>query len=184
MTSHFPELEDKCKKTIEHFRREVSHMRTGRASAALFENIQVEYYGSHVPLQQLALVNAPEPRLVTIQVYDPGAVEAVEKAILQSDLGLNPSRDGNLLRLAIPHLTEERRKELIKKLHKMGEETRVALRNNRREAIEALKKRQKDKQISEDDLRRGQEEIQKVSDQYHKDVDTVVAAKEKEMMEV
>jgi ribosome recycling factor len=184
MTAHFPDLEDKCKKTVEHFKKDLSHMRTGRASAALFEGIHVDYYGSSVPLQQLGLVNTPEPRLVTIQVYDPGAVEAVEKSILQSDLGLNPSRDGNLLRIAIPHLTEERRKDLIKKSHKMAEETRIAIRNNRRDAIEHLKKREKSKEVSEDELHRGQEEIQKITDKYTKDVDLIVAAKEKEMMEV
>ena len=184
MGSHFPELETKCKKTIEHLKHDLSRMRTGRASTALFEGIVVDYYGSQVPLQQLALLNAPEPRLVTIQAYDPGAVPSIEKAILASDLGLTPARDGNLIRINIPALTEERRKELIKKLHKMGEDTRVALRNNRRDAIEALKKREKAKEISEDDLRRGQEEIQKVADHYSKDVDSVLAAKEKEMMEV
>ena len=180
----YAEFESKCKKTIEHFKREISHVRTGRASAALFEGIHVDYYGSSVPLQQLGLVNTPESRLVTIQVYDPGAVESVEKAILQSDLGLTPSRDGNLIRINIPHLTEERRKELIKKLHKMGEETRVILRGNRHEAIDLIKKKVKSKELSEDDQRRGQDEIQKITDTYSKEIDVVLAVKEKEMMEV
>ena len=180
----FADVESKSKKTVEHFRKELSHLRTGRASAALFEGLHVQYYGQSVPLQQLGLVNTPESRLVTIQVYDPGAVEAVEKAILASDLGLTPSRDGNLVRIPIPHLTEERRKELIKKIHKMGEETRVALRNVRHEAIDALKKKEKNKEVSQDDLKRGQDEIQKITDRYNKEIDVVIAAKEKEMMEV
>ena len=184
MAGHFAEFETKCRKTVEHFRKDLSHVRTGRASASLFEGITVDYYGSRVPLQQLGLINTPEPRLVTIQVYDPSAVEAVEKAILQSDLGLNPGRDGNLVRIAIPHLTEERRKDLIKKLHKMAEETRVAVRNSRRDTIDGLKKKEKAKEISEDDMRRGQEEIEKIVAVVNKDIDAALASKEKEMMEV
>lgn len=184
MANQFSELEGKCRKTIEHFKRELSRLRTGRASTSLFEGIMVDYYGSAVPLQQLGLVNAPEPRLITIQVYDPAAVEGVEKAILQSDLGLNPSRDGSLLRINIPHLTEERRKELVKKIHRMGEENKVAIRNHRHETIDQLKKKEKVKEISQDEMHRGQEEIQKITDRFGKEVDVIIAAKEKEMMEV
>ncbi len=182
--NQYAEYQEKCKKAVEFFKRDLSHLRTGRASAALFEGIHVDYYGSAVPLQQLGMVNTPEPRLVTIQVYDPGAVEAVEKAILQSDLGLTPSRDGNLIRIAIPHLTEERRKELIKKVHKMGEETRIAIRNSRHEAIDTLKKKVKSKEMSEDDQKRGQDEIEKITGLINKDIDSVIAQKEKEIMEV
>lgn len=183
-SNQYADFAGKCKKTTEHFRKEISHVRTGRASAAIFETIHVDYYGSAVPLQQLGMVNTPEPRLVTIQIYDPGAVESVEKAILQSDLGLTPSRDGNLIRINIPHLTEERRKELIKKLHKMGEETRVILRNLRHEALDGIKKKVKNKELPEDELKRGQDEIQKIIDSSSKEIDSILAAKEKEMMEV
>ena len=177
-------LKDECDKTIEHFKKEMGRMRTGRANTALLEGINVDYYGSSVPLTQLGLVNAPEPRLVTVQVYDQGAVESVEKAILQSDLGLNPARDGNLIRINIPALTEERRKDLIKKLHKEAEDTRISLRNHRRDANDIYKKKVKDKEMSEDDSRRGQDEVQKVTDTYSKQVDSLLQAKESEMMEV
>lgn len=184
MVQKFTDLEDRCKKTIEHFKKEISRMRTGRASTSLLDGLMVEYYGSSVPLIQLGMVNAPEPRLITIQIYDRGAVDAVEKAIQQADLGLSPARDGNLIRLNIPQLTEERRKDLIKKLHKMGEENKVTLRTHRRESIDGLKKEEKDKSISADDVHRGQEQIQKIVDKYIADVDVVAASKEKEMMEI
>lgn len=184
MSVQYGDLEQKCKGSIEHFKKDLGKMRTGRASSGLLEGIMVEYYGSQVPLIQLGLINTPEPRLITIQVYDGGAVEAVEKAIKQSDLGLNPARDGSLIRLSIPALTEERRKDLIKKLHKMAEESRVGLRNHRRDAIDAVKKNQKDGKISEDDLRRAQEGIQKVVDKYTADIEQMLQSKEKEMMEV
>jgi ribosome recycling factor len=144
----------------------------------------VEYYGSNVSLQQLGMVSAPEPRMLTIQVYDGGAVESIEKAIQQSDLGLNPSREGSLIRVVIPALNEERRKDLIKKVNKMAEETRVALRNLRRDEVEGVKKKVKSKEMSEDDSRRAQEEIQKIVDKFIVDVDSAAAAKEKEMMDV
>ena len=178
------ELEDKCKKTLEHMKKDLSRMRTGRAHTSLLEGITVDYYGSQVPLMQMGMINAPEPRLITVQVYDAGAVEAVEKAIQTSELGLNPARDGGLLRINIPPLTEERRKDLVKKMHKTAEENRVTLRTHRRDAIDALKKQEKDKKISADDLKRGETEVQKIVDKYTKDIDTVLQAKEKEMMEV
>ncbi|RIL07705.1 MAG: ribosome recycling factor [Proteobacteria bacterium] len=178
------DLDAKCKKTVEHFKKELGRVRTGRASSSLLEGIQVDYYGSQVPLQQLGLINTPEPRLITIQVYDGGAVESIEKAILQSDLGLNPSRDGNLIRIAIPALTEERRKEFIKKLHKVTEDNKVGIRNHRRDVLDALKEAQKAKKVSEDEGRREQEDIQRVHDKYIKEIDLALAQKEKEMMEV
>lgn len=144
----------------------------------------VEYYGSQVSLQQLGMVSAPEPRMLTIQVYDAGAVESIEKAIQQSDLGLNPSRDGSLIRVIIPALNEERRRDLIKKVNKMAEETRVALRNLRRDEVEGVKKKVKNKEMSEDDSRRAQEEIQKIVDKFIVDTDAAAAGKEKELMEV
>ncbi len=182
--SKYPELDQKGKKAVEHFKKEVGKLRTGRASAGLVDSITVDYYGSQVPILQVGLINTPEPRLITIQVFDGSAVEAVEKAIMQADLGLTPSRDGNLIRLNIPALTEERRKDLVKKLHKMGEEAKIEMRNHRRDAIDELKKQEKNKAISADDLRRGQDEIQKVIDAFIADLDTVVAGKEKEIQEI
>ncbi|MCB0335516.1 MAG: ribosome recycling factor [Bdellovibrionales bacterium] len=178
------ELESRGKKSIEHFKQELSRMRTGRASTSLLGGIIVEYYGSDVPLQQLGMVSAPEPRMLTVQVYDAGAVESIEKAIMQSDLGLNPSRDGNLIRVAIPVLTEERRRDLVKALHKMAEEAKIAVRSLRRDAIDELKKKEKDKEISEDQMRKGQDDLQKVTDSLVKEIDHLLQAKEQEMMEV
>lgn len=184
MTTPFAQFEDSCKKTIDHFKKELGRMRTGRANGSVLEGLSVEYYGSQVPLLQLGMINTPEPRLITIQVYDGGAVEAIEKAIQVADLGLNPSREGNLIRLPIPALTEERRKDLIKKLHKNGEENKIVLRNHRRETLDILKKQEKDKELSADDLRRGQEQVQKIVDKYIAEIDTLLAGKEKEMMEI
>jgi ribosome recycling factor len=184
MAGKFGDLEDKCKKTVEHFKKEVQRLRTGRASASLLDGLMVDYYGSSTPLVSLGLVNAPEPRLLTIQVYDANAVESIEKSIRQADLGLNPSRDGGMIRIAIPALTEDRRKELVKKLHKMTEEEKVALRNHRRDGIDFLKKQEKDKAISTDDFRRGQDEVQKITDRYTAEIEKATAVKEKEIMEV
>jgi len=177
-------LQENCKSTIEYLVIELGKMRGGRASASILETVTVDYYGSSVPLKQLGLINAPEPRLLTVQVFDQGAVESVEKAIQTSDLGLNPSRDGNLIRINIPALTEERRKDLVKSLNKSAEEAKVAIRNHRREAIDELKKEEKDKSISEDDLNRGKDEVQKVTDNFIAQVDQLLQEKEKEMMEV
>lgn len=182
--SQFKELKTKSDATIEHFRKELGRMRTGRASTGLLEGLTVDYYGSQVPLMQLGLISTPEARLVTVQVYDSGAVESVDKAIRQSDLGLNPSIEGNLLRINIPALTEERRKDLVKSLHKLAEESKIALRNHRRDMIDILKKQEKAKEISNDDLHRGQDDIQKITDQYIKDIEELLEQKEKEMMEV
>jgi ribosome recycling factor len=184
MSGDIKQLKVDCETSIEHLKAEFGKMRSGRASSGLLEGLTVEYYGAQVPLIQLGMINAPEPRLITIQVYDSGAIQAVEKAILQSDLGLNPSRDGSLIRINIPALTEERRKELTKKISKIGEETKVALRNHRRDRIDSLKKQVKSKDVSEDDLHRGQEEIQKVIDNYVKLIDEVVTQKEQEVLEV
>jgi ribosome recycling factor len=184
MNPKFKELEQSCKKSIEHFRHEMGRMRTGRANTALLESLPVEYYGTMTPLQQLGLINAPEPRLLTVQVYDTSAVESVDKAIRGSNLGLNPSREGNVLRVPVPTLTEERRKDLVKTLHKMAEEAKVAIRNHRRDVIEVEKKAKKDGKISEDELRRETDEVQKITDKFTSEVDQALTAKEKEMMEV
>ncbi|RMG45545.1 MAG: ribosome recycling factor [Candidatus Dadabacteria bacterium] len=180
----YDQLEEECKKTVDFFKRDIARMRTGRASTGLLEGIQVDYYGSKVPINQLGNIAVPEPRMITVQVYDAGAVESVEKAIMSADLGLNPSRDGNLIRINIPALTEERRKELVKKLHKLAEETRVSMRNHRRDAIDLLKKKLKEKEISEDDMHRSQEDIQKITDKYIKEIDRLLQVKEEEIMEV
>ncbi len=184
MSAEIQDLEAKGKKTIEHLKKDLQALRTGRASTSSLESIQVDYYGSRVPMQQMGLLAAPEPRLITIQVFDASAVEAVEKAIHQADLGFNPSREGNLLRIVVPQLTEERRKEQIKKAHKIAEDSKVGLRNNRREILEGVKKQQKDKEIGEDQARRIQDEIEKVMAKFTKEIDALVAAKEKELMEI
>lgn len=180
----FNNFEESGNKTIASFRKELARLRTGRAHSSLLEGINVDYYGSSVPLNQLGNVSAPEARLLTIQVYDAGAVEAVEKAIKISELGLNPARDGNVIRVPIPALTEERRKELVKKLHKVAEENRIAIRNVRRDVIESFKKQEKDKEITTDDLKRAQEQAQKITDRFIKEIDELLASKEKEMLEV
>ncbi|MFN4895864.1 MAG: ribosome recycling factor [Pseudomonadota bacterium] len=184
MSSQFESYKAQCAKTLDHYKKELSRLRSGRATPSLLEGLMVDYYGSSVSLQQLGMVSAPEARMLTIQVYDGGALESIEKAIQQSDLGLNPSRDGSLIRVVIPALNEERRKDLIKKVNKMAEETRVALRNLRRDEVEGVKKQVKNKEMSEDDSRRAQDEIQKIVDKFIADVDGAAAAKEKEMMEV
>jgi ribosome recycling factor len=184
MSSQFDSYKSQCAKALDHYKKELSRLRSGRATPSILDGLMVDYYGSNVSLQQLGMVSAPEPRMLTIQVYDAGAVEAIEKAIQQADLGLNPSRDGSLIRVVIPALNEERRKDLIKKVNKMAEETRVALRNLRRDEVEGVKKQVKNKEISEDDSRRAQDEIQKIVDKFIADVDSAAAVKEKEMMEV
>lgn len=184
MSEVLNELDEKCKKSVEHFKQELLKMRGSRANTGLVENLQIDYYGSRVPLNQVGLINAPEPRLLTVQVYDQGAVELVEKAIMQSNLGLNPSRDGNLIRIAVPALNEERRKKLIKALHSMAEEAKVSVRRNRKDAIDMLKKQEKDKEISEDELRKLTDEVQKFVDKSVDEISKLMEAKEKEMMEV
>lgn len=174
-------LKEEGDKSIDHFKKELGRVRSGRATTTLLEGVTVDYYGSQCPLVQLALVAAPEPRMLTVQVYDRGAVESVEKAILQADLGLNPSRDGTTLRIVVPALTDERRKEIVKKLHKEGEEARVAVRNIRRHAIDTLKKREKDKEVTEDELRRGQQDVQKITDGFIAAIDQLLKKKEEEV---
>ena len=178
------ELEQGSKKAVEHFRAELKKLRSGRAAPSMLEGVMVDYYGSHVPLIQMGMIAAPEPRLLTVQVYDGSAVEAVEKAIQQANLGLNPSREGALLRIAVPSLNEERRKDLIKNLHKMAEEAKVALRGVRRNAMDSVKEQEKKKVITEDQSKRDQEALQKIVDKYTAEVDSIAATKEKEMMEV
>lgn len=184
MSAQHAQLEKEAKQAIEHLKKEIARLRTGRASASILDGIMVDYYGSSVPLIQLGMINAPEPRLVTVQVYDTSAAESIEKAIRQADLGLNPARDGSLIRVNIPSLTEERRKDMIKKLHKLAEETKVSIRNHRRDTIDGWKGKEKSKEVSADELKRALDEIQKITDRYTAEVDVVISAKEKEMLEV
>ncbi|HHY06028.1 MAG TPA: ribosome recycling factor [Clostridia bacterium] len=180
----FKEAEAKMKKTIEVLRRDFSTLRAGRANPALLEKIKVEYYGTLTPINQLANISAPEPRLLTVQPWDKSVLEEVEKAILKSDLGLNPSNDGNILRITIPQLTQESREELVKTIKKKTEEAKVSIRNIRREANDNIKCKEKDKGISEDIAKKAQDEIQKITDQYIKETERVCIAKEREIMEV
>lgn len=171
-------------KSVEALRHDLASMRTGRASTGLVEKLLVEYYGTPTQLQELALISVPEPQLISIRPYDPGAMKAIEKAIMQSDLGLNPNNDGKIIRLQIPSLTEQRRRDLSKGVSKRAEEARVSVRNARRSGLDDLKSFEKEKIISEDDLYFGRDEIQKLTDDYIKKVDDIAAAKEKELMEV
>ena len=176
------ETKRKMEKVLEAMARDLSRIRTGRASVALLEGIKVDCYGTSMPLSQVSSLAAPESRLLTVQPWDPAVLGDIEKAILKSDLGLNPVNDGKVIRLPIPALTTERRKELAKMVKKIGEEAKVALRNIRREANEQFKDLKKDKQLAEDDAHRGQEEVQKVTDEFIRKVDTQAAEKEKEIM--
>ncbi|MGE5571172.1 MAG: ribosome recycling factor [Rhodospirillales bacterium] len=171
-------------KVLSDLQHALAIIRTGRASVSLLDPIRVDYYGTPTPLNQVATLHVPEPSLITVQPWDITQLGAIEKAIRSSDLGLNPSNDGKLIRVPIPPLTAERRKELVKHLHGVAEEHRVGLRNVRRDANEAIKKLSKDKVISEDDERRGLDEIQKLTDSYMLKVDQAAKAKEKEVLEL
>ncbi|MDR6224201.1 ribosome recycling factor [Desmospora profundinema] len=174
----------RMEKTIQALKRDLASLRAGRATPSLLEKVTVEYYGSEMPINQMANVSVPEPRLLVIQPWDKSALAEIERAILKSELGLTPTNDGNLIRISIPALTEERRAELVKVVKKTGEEAKVAIRNIRRDANEEVKKMEKNGELSEDELRRSQDEIQKLTDRFIKEADQVVEDKEKEVMEV
>ncbi len=178
------DAEERMDKALTALERDFAKLRTGRASSSLVENIKVDYYGTPTPIQQLASVAVPDSRSVTIQPWDKNSFSLVEKAILKSDLGLTPMNDGKLIRISIPPLTEERRKELSKLAKKYTEDAKVAIRNIRRDANEALKKLEKDKSMSEDDLKKAMDEIQKLTDAFVAKADARAAAKEKEIMEI
>lgn len=178
------EAEGKMKKTLESLRKELASLRAGRATPALLEKVLVDYYGSPTPVNQVANVSVPEPRLLVIQPWDRSMLSTIEKAILKSDLGLTPSSDGVVIRLAIPRLTEERRRELSRVVKKKAEEAKVAIRNIRREANESLKRLQKEGSLSEDEEKKRQEAVQKLTDTYSKEVDDLAQTKEKEIMSV
>jgi ribosome recycling factor len=181
------ELEANCRsrmeKVLADLQQEMAHIRTGRATIGLLDSVRVEYYGSPVPLNQVAQLHVPEPALITVQPFDPSMVAAIEKAIRNADLGFNPSNDGKIVRVPIPPLTQERRRELAKKLSHIAEERRVAMRNVRRDANDHLKKLLKDKLISEDDERQALEAVQKLTDSYIAKIDQAAKAKEKEILE-
>ncbi len=180
----FAQLQKDMEGSIAALRKELTKIRTGRASTALLEHITVDYYGATTPLIQLATLSAPEPRLLVVQPFDRSAIGEIEKAILKSDLGLTPNNDGKVIRIPIPQLTEERRRELVKHVKKVAEEYRVSVRNHRRVAIEHLKEAEKKKEITADELKHGQERVQKVTDDYIGRIDKIVKAKEEEVMEV
>ena len=180
----FTQLQKEMDGSVAALRKELAKLRTGRASTALLENIMVEYYGATTPLNQLSTLSAPEPRLLVIQPFDRSAMAEIERAILKSDLGLTPNNDGKIIRIPIPQLTEERRKDLVKHVKKVAEEYRVSVRNHRRVAIEHLKEAEKKKEITADDAKHGQDRVQKITDDFIGRIDKVVKAKEEEVMEV
>ena len=176
--------DDKMKKAAAVTHDDLNRIRTGRASPSFVESLMVDAYGTQTPLNQLASINVPEPRLLVVQPYDRNIISAIEKAIMSSDLGVNPSNDGAVIRLPFPQLTEERRKEMIKVAHHRAEEGRVAVRNVRRHSKDELEKLQKDGKISEDDLKRAEKDLQKETDAHVEEIDKLLAAKEKELREV
>lgn len=180
----YQEVEHKMERSLDALRRDLSRIRTGRASLALLDGIKIDYYGTVTPLNQMATLSVPESRLITIQPWDKTQLATIERAIQSSDLGLTPTNDGAVIRLAIPALTAERRKELVKQVKKMGEESKIALRNVRRDGNETLKSFEKDKLVSEDDMRRGQEQVQKITDRFIANVDDILQTKEHEVLEI
>jgi ribosome recycling factor len=180
----FDSTKEKMQKAVNALERELATIRAGRATPGLLDKVTVDYYGTQTPLNQLASISTPETRLLVVQPWDKGIIGDIEKALLKSDLGLTPSNDGNVIRLSIPQLTEERRRELVKFVRKKGEESKVAVRNLRREANDSLKEMEKAGDITEDQLRRAQEEVQKITDSYVNKVDNVLGKKENEIMEV
>ncbi|MCX6112889.1 MAG: ribosome recycling factor [Proteobacteria bacterium] len=178
----YKDVKDKMDKTLIGLKSELSRLRTGRATPALLDGVKVEYYGSLTPINQVANVSVPDPKLIVIQPWDQSAIAAIEKAIIKSDLGLNPQSDGKIIRVPIPALTDERRKELVKLVKKFGEDSKVSVRNIRRQANETLKADEKSKKVSEDDSRKGQEQIQKHTDDYISQIDKILEAKEKEIL--
>jgi ribosome recycling factor len=183
LSETYEETRDRMGKTIESLHKEMKRVRTGRASLSLLDGIRVDYYGAHTPLNQMASLSVPESRLIAIQPWDVSVIKEIEKAILKSDLSLTPSSDGKLIRIAIPPLTEERRKELVKVVNKIAEDYKVAIRNIRRDANEMVKELKKESEISEDDAFKAQDEVQKITDKFIGQIDEIQAEKEKEILE-
>ena len=175
---------DHMKKAVEHLNHELARIRTGRASTALLDTIKVDYFGTLTPVKHIANITIPDAKTILIQPFQSNILQNIEKAIYSSDLGLTPNSDGHVIRLPIPQLTEERRKEILKLVKKLGEEAKIAIRNVRRDAIEKLREAEKNKDISEDDRHRGEKEAQELTDEYIKEIDIIIAAKEEEVMTV
>jgi ribosome recycling factor len=178
------DAERRMDKSVEAAAHEFNTVRTGRASAALLDRVEIDYYGQKTPLKQLATINVPEPRLLTVQPYDPGSMKTIERAIQESDLGLTPSNDGKVIRLPIPQLTEERRKELVKIVRHLAEEGRIAVRNIRRDVMHDLKELVRDGEVGDDEERRAEDRAQKLTDEHVKRIDELLKRKEEEIMEV
>jgi ribosome recycling factor len=184
MQEVFREAETKMKKAVDHLHNEMKTLRTGRANPAILDGVMVDYYGTPSPLRQVASLNVADASMLTAQPFDPGQIGAIEKAINQANLGLNPSNDGRIIRIPVPPLTEERRKEMVRKAHDIAEESRNGIRQARREGNERLKEKEKEKEISQDDEHRGHTEIQKLHDKYIGEINEALAHKEKDIMEV
>ena len=182
--SDYKQFEDKMKKTCEALNAQLATIRAGRANAAVLNQVQVDYYGVPTPIQQVASVSTPDPRSLFIQPWDASLLKGIEKAILASDLGINPQNDGRGIRLVFPPLTEERRRDLVKQTKKYGEESKVAIRNIRRDAIEKFKKQQKSSEMTEDDYKIAEKDIQKLTDDFIKEIDKITERKEKELTEI
>jgi len=177
----FVNLKNKLNKVIEHFTKEISMIRTGRASTSMLDIVKVDYYGSPTPIKNIANITSPDPQSIVIQPFDPNSLEAIEKGIINSDLGMTPNNDGNLIRLVVPILTEERRNELVKLIHKIVEDGKIAVRNLRRDANEQLKKLEKDKELSEDNLKRALDNVQEDTNEYIEKLNKILEAKEQEL---
>ncbi|MFN2268186.1 MAG: ribosome recycling factor [Desulfonatronovibrio sp.] len=184
MQSVLKDCQNKMNKAIQNLEKEFSRLRTGRASTGLLEDVMVDYYGTMTPLNQLASISIPDSRTISIQPWDRNAFSSVEKAIMKSDLGLNPVNDGKVIRINIPPLTEERRKDLVKLAKKYSEDTKVAIRNIRRDANDTLKKMKNNKELTEDEMHKGQDEVQNATDKFVENADQVLEVKEKEIMEI
>lgn len=184
LKEHYKVYEEKMKKSVEAVERDFGAVRAGRANASVLNRIQVDYYGTPTPIQQIAAVASPDPRTLLITPWDASALKGIEKAIQESDLGINPQNDGRNIRLNFPQLTEERRKELVKQIRKYAENGKVAIRNIRRDAMESFKKKEKASEITEDDLKQAEKDLQKLTDDSSKKIDELLARKEKELMEI
>lgn len=182
--ANYPEVESKMSKRVDAFESELKTIRAGRASAAVLDKIAIDYYGVPTPVQQVGQISSPEPRMLVIQPYDPSILKEISKAIEVSDLGITPQNDGKVIRLSFPPLTEERRKELVKLVKKYTEEAKVQVRNVRRDALDDFKKQKKNGEITEDDVKAAEKDIQALTDKYTKEIDSICAAKEKEITEV
>lgn len=180
----YKETEDKMKKTVSVYKEDLQSIRAGRANPQLLDKISVDYYGQLTPLKQVASVSAPEPRLLAVQPWDTKLIPVIEKEILKSDLGINPTNDGKIIRLAIPALTEERRLDLTKVVRKNGENAKIAIRNIRRDSIDQIKKLEKNKEITEDERKQAEDEIQKITDKFVDEIDSITKNKEEELLEI